>query len=95
MKLLTDSGIECHRNQQMYIGGADNPDISAVIGGKGYHLEVKRVERLNLHAAMRQAERDTQGGSRIPAVCHRTNREPWLVTIKLSDFLRGASHGNE
>ena len=46
------------------------------------------MEALNVTRAMEQAERDAdrfQDGS--PAVFHRKNKSPWLVTMKLSDWL--------
>lgn len=61
------------------------PDLS---GLPGVHVEVKRVERLNISKAMAQAVRDAekfQDGA--PTVFHRRNREPWLVTMQLSDWL--------
>lgn len=61
------------------------PDIS---GLEGIHVECKRVERLNLGKAMDQAERDAaffHDGA--PAVFHRQNRRPWLVTMRLEDWL--------
>ena len=73
-------------------GGADSPDV---IGLPGVHIEVKRVERLNLTEAYAQAFRDAAPGE-IPAVFHRKNREPWMVTVSLEDFLKlyeGGSHG--
>ena len=78
---------EAERHEQRYIGGLGNPDISFVLGGTLFHCECKRVERLNIHAAFAQASRDAQGGA-VPVVAHRRNREPWLVTMKLDDFLR-------
>lgn len=57
-------------------------------GLPGVHVEVKRVERLNISQAMAQAVRDAekfQDGA--PTVFHRRNREPWLVTMQLSDWL--------
>lgn len=57
-------------------------------GLPGIHAEVKRVERLNVSQAMAQAVRDAerfQDGA--PAVFHRRNREPWLVTMQLRDWL--------
>lgn len=81
---FTERGHPARRNDQRYIGGKGNPDITAE-GLEQYHFEVKRVERLNLHAAMRQAEADADG--RVPAVIHRRNREPWLITLHLEDWL--------
>lgn len=62
------------------------PDI---IGLRGIHIEVKRVERLNLSAAMAQAVRDADKfKDGLPTVFHRKNREGWLVTMRLSDWLK-------
>ena len=62
------------------------PDL---VGLPGIHIECKRVERLNVPEAMRQAVRDAerfQDG--MPALFHRRNRQPWLVTVRLEDFMR-------
>ncbi len=57
-------------------------------GLPGVHIEVKRVEKLNIVEAMAQAEKDAvKFGDGIPAVFHRRNRTPWLVTVKLEDFI--------
>lgn len=90
-KALRLYGYDARRGQQ-YNGGADSPDV---IGLPGVHIEVKRVERLNLTEAYAQAFRDAAPGE-ISAVFHRKNREPWMVTVTLEDFLKlyeGGSHG--
>lgn len=79
---------EAVRNDQTFIGGQNNPDISFTSGTRRYHIECKRTEHLQLHEALRQAERDAAGLA-VPAVVHRRNREPWYITLKLSDFLQG------
>lgn len=61
------------------------PDL---VGLPGIHIECKRVERLNVPAAMRQSVRDAerfQDGA--PAVFHRRNREDWLVTMRIGDWI--------
>lgn len=83
--ILTDNGFPAHRNPQMFIGGSGNPDVSAD-GLEAFHFEVKRVERLNISEAMKQAEHDSAG--KIPIVAHRRNRQPWLVTMHLDTFLQ-------
>ena len=88
---LTASGYPAHRNDQQYTGGKGNPDIDAE-GLERFHIEVKRVERLNVSEAMRQAEHDAE--NRIPVVMHRRNREQWLITMRLSDFLQGRFANN-
>lgn len=81
---LTARGFPAHRNDQRYTGGRGVPDVSAE-GMDCLHFEVKRVERLNVSEAFAQARRDALG--RVPIVAHRRSREPWLVTLALSDFL--------
>ena len=62
------------------------PDL---VGLPGIHVEVKRVERLNVPEAMRQAVRDSERfRDGMPALFHRRNRQPWLVTVRLDDFMR-------
>lgn len=81
---LAARGFPAHRNEQRYISGKANPDVDAE-GLEEYHFEVKRVEKLNVPEAMRQAVRDASG--RTPVVVHRRNREPWLVTLRLDDWI--------
>lgn len=83
--ILSEAGFPAHRNEQRDIGGYNNPDVAAE-GLEGWHIECKRVERLNIGEAMRQSERDAAG--RVPVVIHRRNREPWRVTLNLSDWLK-------
>ena len=61
------------------------PDL---VGLPGVHIECKRVERLNVPEAMEQAAHDAdffRDGA--PAVFHRRNRSPWLVTMRLEDWI--------
>ncbi len=89
--ILNKHGYTDARRGQQYHGGGDSPDVR---GLPGVHIEVKRVERLNLTEAYAQAIRDAADGE-IPAVFHKRNREPWMVTVTLEDFLKlyGGSHG--
>lgn len=83
--LLNMAGIAAHRNDQMYIGGKGNPDVSAELFGRPLHIEVKRVERLNILDAVEQAIRDADGA--FPLVAHRKNRSQWLVTMPLQSLI--------
>lgn len=87
VSLLRSAGINAYRNDQMYIGGKNNPDVFAEINGQPLHIEVKRVERLNILEAMQQAERDAAEGS-FPVVVHRKNHSQWLITMSLQEWLR-------
>lgn len=81
-KYLREHGYDAKRGQQ-YHGGADSPDVT---GLTGYHVEVKRVQRLDLNAAMEQSIRDC-GENEIPIVIHRRDRDYWKVTMRLDDFM--------
>lgn len=83
MQILNLYGYNTERGGSMTFGST--PDLT---GLPGIHVEVKRVEKLNVPAAMQQAEIDSikfQDGK--PAVFHRRNRGPWYVTMKLADWL--------
>lgn len=80
---LRGYGYKCRRGQQ-YSGVNGDADV---VGLPGIHIECKRVERLNLSEAVKQAVRDAKA-SETPAVFHRKNREDWLVTLRLDDFMK-------
>lgn len=62
------------------------PDL---VGLPGIHIECKRVEKLNIPEAMRQAVRDSEKfRDGMPALFHRRNRQPWLVTMRLDDWMK-------
>lgn len=89
LRLLEERGVLCQRNQQGllagFASGEGNPDLLIRIGGRELHGEIKRCERLRLNEAIRQAEHDACG--RVPVVIHRASRQPWYMTLRLSDFL--------
>ena len=84
--ILNQYGFRAVRNDQIFKGGKGNPDVSASLPGQAFHIEVKRVEKLNVSAAMAQAVRDAEENA-LPVVAHRRNREPWLITVPLLDLL--------
>ena len=57
-----------------------------VVGWDGYHVEVKRQERLSIPAWIKQAEDDCPPGS-VPLVIYRQSHQPWRVVITLNDLL--------
>lgn len=70
------------RRGQQYAGGPDSPDI--VTSLPGIHFECKRNEHLQIWPALDQATRDA--GDNVPVVCHRPNRHPWIVVVRLDDL---------
>ena len=82
-KYLREHGFTEARRGQQFKGGADSPDV---VGLTGFHIEVKRVERLDLNAAMEQSIRDSAPDEK-PIVVHRRNNDYWKVTMRLDDFM--------
>lgn len=80
--ILREYGYTARRGQQ-FSGANGDADV---VGMDGYHIECKRVERLNIDTAMEQSIRDARE-EEIPIVCHRKNRKEWLVTLRLKDFM--------
>ena len=81
--LLQQYGYQIERTGTQTYGTV--PDLQ---GLPGIHIEVKRVGRLNESAAMNQAVRDAEwfrDGS--PIVFHRRNREGWLATMRLKNWV--------
>lgn len=68
------------RRGQQY-SGLEGEDV---VGLGNIHVECKRVEKLNIYEAVEQAVTDAKS-IKIPAVFHRRNHKPWLVTVRLDD----------
>ena len=82
--ILQEYGYDCTRGGSLSFG--EVPDLS---GLPGIHIEVKRVEKLNVCEAMEQSIRDSERmGDGLPVLFHRRNRKPWLVTMRLEDWMR-------
>ena len=74
-------GFNTRRSQQ-YCGIEGDGDV---VGLDYMHIEVKRVERLNVSKAIRQALDDKKEED-IAMVAHRKNNEEWLVTMRAEDW---------
>jgi hypothetical protein len=89
--LLREHGFDARRGQQ-FCGSPDSPDV--VSDALAWlHVEVKRVQNLNLTDACAQAERDcgpvAPAGHKKPwVVAHRRNHAPWLITMRAEFFFR-------
>ena len=81
---MREKGYLDARRGQQYCGANGDADV---VGLPGYHVEVKRVERLELDKAMEQAVGDAKKGE-IPVVFHRKSRTKWKAILFLDDFLR-------
>ena len=81
--ILREYGYTVERGGSMSFG--EVPDL---VGLPGVHIEVKRCEQVRLSEWMQQAETDRKRFSDgMPVIFHRRSREPWCVTMRLSDFM--------
>lgn len=74
-------GVDVRRGASPYLPGLLAPDV---LGLPGVHIEVKRVQKLNLPAALRQARQDANGDTAV--VIHRRNRAGWVASTLLDDL---------
>ncbi len=82
---LRQYGLTARRGQQ-FKGTADSPDV-VVEEWPHLHVECKRVQSLNLPAAVAKAVGEAGEGCGA-AVFHRRNDEPWLVTMTLDQWMQ-------
>ena len=81
--LLQGKGFQTQRGGSLTYGTV--PDI---VGLPGIHIEVKRREQLNLPGALKQAKIDAiRFKDGLPAVFHRSNRGPWIVSMGLEEWI--------
>lgn len=81
-RLCRSHGYDTRRTAQ-YCGNTG--EAADILGLPGIHVEVKRVERLNIEDAMSQAKAEAKPDE-LPAVFHRKNRREWLVTMRAEDW---------
>jgi len=83
------------RRGQQFCGSNGDADV---VGLPNMHIEVKRVEKLNVRKALKQAIADAKDGA-IPMLAHRVNGDKqWMVTLRSEDFFkiyRESEYGNE
>lgn len=75
-------GCTARRGVQ-YQGGPQSPDV--VLEGVNIHVEAKRVEALNLYAAIDQARADA--GTKVPIVWHRRNGKRSVIIVAVDDLM--------
>ena len=83
-RLLNDYGYAVNVGHALNFG--TEPDL---IGLQGIHIESKRCEQLRLAEWMKQAVNDSEKfHDGLPAVFHRKSREDWMVSMRLSDWIK-------
>lgn len=89
--ILRGHGYDIQRGGSLSFG--EVPDLT---GLPGVHIECKRAETLRLSEWMEQARRDAERfGDGAPAVFFRRSRSPWMVTMKLSDWIKIYQKGEQ
>jgi Holliday junction resolvase len=79
---LTEQGYEAFRGWQ-----AAGPTEADIVSNFPFHLEVKFQERLNIYAAISQAENDSKG-LKPYAIIFRKSRYNWHAAIELEQFIK-------
>lgn len=75
--ILRDYGFHARRDGRL------DDDLAHTLPGT--HIEVKRVERLELYPALAQCEADA--GDREPVLVFRRSRHPWRAIVELEHYL--------
>lgn len=78
------TGLACRRGQQ-YAGGPDSPDL--VTGGGQLHPEVKRLRRIAILDALRQAEADAAAGAIPFGLLREDGDTAWAVLVRLDKLV--------
>jgi len=79
-----EQGYDVRRTQQ-YCGNTG--EAADCVGLPGIHIEVKRVEKLNIDDALEQARNDMDAYKDLrPIVAHRKNGKGWKVTMYADDW---------
>ena len=82
-RILNDNGVPATPGTALNYGA--EPDIRGV---EGFHCEVKRHERIEIGAWMKQATEDAKKfNDGWPCVIHRRSREGWKVTLPLEAWM--------
>lgn len=81
--VLKEYGYDTRRGQQ-YSGANGDADV---VGLPHIHIECKRVEKLNIDKAMQQSMQDSRENE-VPVVMHRKDRQRWLVTMTMDEWMR-------
>lgn len=83
-RIFRAHGIDARPGDPVSYGST--PDV---VGVPGIHPEIKRCEQTRLNEWLAQAERDAaKFHDGAPAIFHRRDRQPWLVTMRLEDWMR-------
>ncbi len=83
--MFRDYGYDARRTAQ-YCGNTG--DAADVVGLPFIHVEAKHQETMRLMDWMVQAQHDANGSGNLPAVFHKKNSCPVMVTMMFSDWMQ-------
>lgn len=83
--ILKELGSSDAKRTAQYNGLKGDSDVEAQHTLPSFHLESKGDEKLVLKNAIDQAVEDSKG-EKIPVVCHKKNRTPFYVTMRIEDW---------
>lgn len=82
-RVLQEYGFPVKVGDPMCFGS--QPDLT---GLKLIHVECKRTEAFRLYNALQQATNDSERFcDGLPTVFYRSNRKPWVVVMRLQDWV--------
>lgn len=84
IQVIKDAGWQAARRTHDGREQAGRGDV--MHGPAGCHIEIKRVERLNVPAALDQVARDADP-TLVPVLIHRPSRHEWMATVPLDELL--------
>ena len=83
VKILKEHGIKNARRTQQFSGKEGTADVE---GLDGFHIEVKRQEKLAIEKWHQQACEDARD-EETPIVVFRKSGQPWRIVMDFEEFL--------
>lgn len=84
VSIARDHGLQAQRTAPLQ-AAQGHTDADVALNVDGFHLEVRRRERVLIDAWCAQTE--LASGTDVPCVVWRKSRQPWRVALPLADFL--------
>lgn len=84
IQVIKDAGWQAARRTHDGREQAGRGDV--IHGPVSCHIEIKRVEKLNVPKALDQVARDADP-TLIPVLVHRPSRHGWMATLPLDELL--------
>jgi Holliday junction resolvase len=82
--MFTNLGLKARRMAPMQ-AQKKAPEADVALEVEGFHVEVKRREKISIQQWMREVEAKAHP-LEVPVCAFRSNGEPWRVCMPLEDF---------